>query len=77
MEGINEKLKTKYTPTPWALLLHPRSLATGRYEREPGTITAAVPLAKHSHYSSTKGWTLVEVVASMLALVPHKCQETS
>ena len=44
MVEISEALKKRYTPAEWAQLLHPRSLATGRYEREPGTITSALPL---------------------------------
>ena len=61
MTGVLEALEGKYTPAEWAQLLDSGSLATGRYEREPGTITSALPLAKHSYWTA-KTWTWVEVV---------------
>jgi hypothetical protein len=60
--GVSEDLTAKFSEAEWLQLLHPRSLATGRYQREPGTITSPLPLNRHMYYCGGKGWTLVEVV---------------
>lgn len=63
MIGVSEKVEKLYGEQALLRLLSPRSTASGKYEREPGTgtVVGPIPCAKHLYWTE-RGFVLVEIV---------------